>query len=269
MDALQRNDPLVSCLCVTERRVKFLKRAIRCFQAQTYPNKELVVVYKDNDPDTHAYLGELHGDGLRPVRVENGPGLTLGDLRNKAVEHSRGDYFCNWDDDDWYHADRLRVQVACLRDNYQDAALLSNLLMYDEGSGQAYFSDFDFWANSILCRKAVFTEAVRYPARERSEDEVFVQRLVRHCKVYPVISSNLYVYVFHGRNTWDETHFRNMFSESQPLSAALSGLVKDIVGNRLPVAEASQRLNEPWVRQELNYLYCYKLRWANLPEPVE
>lgn len=269
MTVMESNYPLVSCLCVTERRAEFLKRAVQCYQAQTYVNKELIVVYKDNDWETRAYLEELQVEGLHIIPVDNTLGMTLGDLRNKSVEHSHGSYFCNWDDDDWYHADRLRVQMACLQANYQDASLLSNVLMYDGVNERAYFSDFNFWAGSILCRKAIFTEAVRYPSRKKSEDEVFIHRLIRHCKVYPVISSNLYLYIYHGQNTWEETHFQNMFSESQRLSEPVSRLVKGIVENQLSVTEASERLNEPWVLEELNYLYCYKLRWANVSEPEE
>jgi len=38
-------------------------------------------------------------------------GLSLGKLRNLAVEECRGDYVCQWYNVDWYHRKRLEEQM--------------------------------------------------------------------------------------------------------------------------------------------------------------
>ena len=49
--------PLISCICVTREKPSLLKRAIDCFLAQTYPNKELVILYEDDDYATEELVG--------------------------------------------------------------------------------------------------------------------------------------------------------------------------------------------------------------------
>jgi glycosyltransferase involved in cell wall biosynthesis len=39
--------------------------------------------------------------------VKREPGRTLGSLRNLDIEMAQGEYVCQWDDDDWYHAGRI------------------------------------------------------------------------------------------------------------------------------------------------------------------
>src|SRR5688572_18686998 len=95
--------PLISCLCITERRVHFLKGAVSCFLSQTYPNKELVVVHKEDDHDTLDYITSLNNQTIRSVAIPPGQHKTLGERRNFSIMAAEGEYFCQWDDDDWYH----------------------------------------------------------------------------------------------------------------------------------------------------------------------
>ena len=56
---MENNDtPLVSCLCVTKGRIHMLKRAIACFESQTYANCELIVLVEIDDDDTVAYMSK-------------------------------------------------------------------------------------------------------------------------------------------------------------------------------------------------------------------
>lgn len=63
--------PLVSCLCVTRHKPQKLRRAVACFIAQSYPNKELVIVYETDDRATMTLLEEYAGrDGIRCLAVD-------------------------------------------------------------------------------------------------------------------------------------------------------------------------------------------------------
>src|SRR5688572_1956099 len=95
------NLPVISCLCVTENRTGFLKKTISCFKAQTYPSKELLIVYTGNEN-----LGHLLSEtdtSVRIIRLPYPSSLSLGERRNISIENCRGEYFCQWDDDDWHH----------------------------------------------------------------------------------------------------------------------------------------------------------------------
>src|SRR5262245_57789486 len=97
---------LVSCLMVTRNRAKLARRAIACFQAQTWANKELVIV-DDGDEDYAPVLAPYRRD-LHIVyhRLPPDPARTLGAARNISLELASGDYCAQWDDDEWYHPER-------------------------------------------------------------------------------------------------------------------------------------------------------------------
>ena len=102
---------LVSCLCLTRHRVRLLARAVACFLHQSYPARELVIVYESDDVDTREYVGSLNDPRIRPVEVAKSEGLFLGGLRNRSIDASRGHYVAQWDDDDWHAPGRLEAQI--------------------------------------------------------------------------------------------------------------------------------------------------------------
>src|SRR5258705_7030930 len=95
--------PLVSCLCITKNDLGQLRRSVRCFSAQSYANKELVIVHEGLRPEVTDWLGRLKNANFRIVPVSTRPKKSLGELRNISIAHATGEYFCQWDDDDWYH----------------------------------------------------------------------------------------------------------------------------------------------------------------------
>ncbi len=112
---MESDQPLVSCLCVTQNRVPLLRRAVACFLGQTYQPRELVMLYQSDDQTTRHYLEGLNEPSIRSVEVPSTPPLRLGVLRNLSLQASRGYYVAQWDDDDWHDPTRLAVQVAALK----------------------------------------------------------------------------------------------------------------------------------------------------------
>jgi glycosyltransferase involved in cell wall biosynthesis len=90
----------------TYNRRRYIPAAIRCFQAQTYPNKELAVL--DNGTDIIADLVPCDGR-IRYYRID-GPRYTTGAMRNACAERAQGTILAHWDDDDWSHPMRLMEQ---------------------------------------------------------------------------------------------------------------------------------------------------------------
>ena len=92
---MNNNEPLISCLCITRNKPHMLSRAMRCFFAQSYSNKELVIVYESDDPLTIALLKDpainCHPHILL-LEVNASPKVSLGNLRNLGIEASNGDF---------------------------------------------------------------------------------------------------------------------------------------------------------------------------------
>src|SRR5690606_9633386 len=104
--------PLVSCLMVTRDRPRLARRAVGCFLAQTYPNAELVIV-DDGGVDYGPMLSSLGGRApIRYHRLRPEPERRLGALRNESLDRAAGEYVVQWDDDEWYHPERVARQMA-------------------------------------------------------------------------------------------------------------------------------------------------------------
>src|SRR5262249_28960974 len=101
--------PRISCIMPTRDRRSFVPLALRCFAAQDYPDRELILV--DDGADPVADLAE-GVPGVRYVRVRGT--RSIGAKRNLGFGAATGEIVAHWDDDDWYGPDRLTAQMAPL-----------------------------------------------------------------------------------------------------------------------------------------------------------
>lgn len=209
--------PLVSCLCVTRNRPRLLDRAVKCFLAQSWGPRELLVVYKSDDAVTRDYLAGVTDSRVRAIEVPIEPNLSLGALRNLSVRLSKGDYVCVWDDDDWYRRDRLEVQMHSIRGGDFPACVLSRLICLDVSRRRGFIGRHRTWENSILCRKDAM---LPYPDLARAEDTPMVEALHDQGKLLLLDRPDLYVYHFHGSNTWDRAHWAKVIHGARPLKSS-------------------------------------------------
>lgn len=216
---MQSSQPLVSCLCLTEGRVHYLDRSIKCFQRQLYPNKEMVIVYNSNDQLTVNYLASQINPNIKSFPLPYNSEFSLGEKRNFSIEKSTGSLLCQWDDDDWYHPERLSKQVEAILQSGKEACALTNIVFCDHINENSYFSYYRYWENSIMFKTQIFLDTeIKYPSINREEDTYFVQELLLNNLIFPLTYPPLYLYNIHGNNTWKQDHFENLFNKSQLLS---------------------------------------------------
>ena len=212
----RKNLPKVSCLMVTADRPDLCRRAIRCYNRQTYTNKELVVV-DDGNTDLTPVLSSVPDDELTYLRLTGGSNFVLGKLRNIALDTASGDIFTQWDDDEWYHPERIEKQVEILLEGY-DACCLEATLMH--------ISDEEFFNHPYIghLRKGVpgsimhyASEDIRYPELKRAEDSIYLEKWLK--KEYTMLSREkayLFIRCFHGENTWGKKHFLTRMRNNIP-----------------------------------------------------
>lgn len=201
--AAQRSPPLISALMVTRDRPGLAALAIACFRAQRYPAKELVVLDHAGDHALADLIESLDDPAIRYF-PEALPELSIGELRNRTVALARGDYICQWDDDDLSHPDRLATQMALLQDYEVDACLLWREWVWWPRQRRLAVSVRRFWEHSILCRRA---RLPTYPAVRCNEDTPVIERLIAEGRVALLDAPHLYTYVHHGINLCDANHF--------------------------------------------------------------
>lgn len=224
--------PIISCICITRERPYLLNRAIRCFREQTYPTKELIILYEDDDHDTNYFLEAQSAEvlqNIQVIKIPKSPDQYLGQLRNIAIQRASGTYICQWDDDDWYHPERLQYQYKLLVEHNAEACVLSREIIFDVHTGDAYLSCRRNWEGSLLCNKE---KALAHPYTnlDKGEDTPVIEALSlsRHLytdtRIIPY-----YVYVYHGTNTWDYIHFQSFFAFSKIFPEALSALISTVI----------------------------------------
>ena len=115
--------PKISCLMVTRGRGRTAKRAFHCFQMQTYPNKELVIV---DDEGTNEFSEWVRKQGALDVVYVRSPrkNSSLGELRRSAEENATGEFVARWDDDVISSPYRLKIQIQLIQETGAAACML-------------------------------------------------------------------------------------------------------------------------------------------------
>lgn len=196
---------------VTRKRVDFVRRAVLCFQNQSYPNRELIVVHDDYD-GTREYLDTLGDDRIRYLHTGQAD-LTLGELRNFGIAEARGEYIAQWDDDDWHHPDRLLVQCQALEQAEADLCLLERWILAWPERRQFMWSKRRPWEGTLLARRVSLPA---YLPLGRGEDSALLDECRdRQLKICLLDRPDLYIYTVHGGNTYPVEHFQcHIFNDS-------------------------------------------------------
>lgn len=239
---MNENFPLISCLCVTRGKPKLLERTISCFMSQIYPQKELIIVYEDDDNDTINFINFsklFERNDVKLVLVKALPKTSLGELRNLGIRASSGMYVCQWDDDDWYHSCRLMYEYNALEENGKAGSAMTQWLVFNTIENKAYISNTRVWEGSILCRKDIL-QLKPYDDKSMGEDTPTIDYLVTTNKLHLIKDIPiLYIYIYHGSNTWNYEHWSYIFECSTELSKDDSLAIKDILANKYTVQDGS------------------------------
>ncbi len=256
-DQIGRN-PLVSCLCVTRGRVGLLRQSVACFLSQSYNPRELVIVYDGEDVATRDFIGTLDSPSIRGVEAP--PRLVLGASRNLALASSRGFYIAQWDDDDWHAPSRLTEQVAALQRGDKSGCVLERLTIFDMASEKAHLSHRRSWEGSLVARR---DSVPPFPELTRAEDTPVIEQMCEQGKLVLLDCPELYVYVYHGSNTWDRKHWDGFLLRwSQPLPEEISRQVMAHLGSddsaewarRRIAASAAARSERTWIDKARNFI---------------
>lgn len=203
-----------------------------CFRSQDYPNKELLISFPRKDKLTpHVIDRIIASNDIGVIKVQRDDEISLGDARNQAIAMSNGEYFCTWDDDDWYHNNRLSYQIHYLLDPVAKfkASILNQLILFDSITRRAYLSFLYPWENTLLCRKDIFNN-YGYSNKDRGEDSTIIDLLdgsqqLLHLGGAPF----LYIYIYHDQNTWGYSHFKTFMNRSELLDMALSKTIAQLI----------------------------------------
>lgn len=101
---------LVSVVIATYNRARLLPRAIESALAQTFSEREVIVVDHASSDETPKVIGSF-GDAVRGVRIGSLGRGGAGAPRNAGIEAGAGEYVAFLDDDDEWEKVKLERQV--------------------------------------------------------------------------------------------------------------------------------------------------------------
>jgi len=193
--------PRVSCLMPTADRRVFVPQAIKYFQRQDYPNRELLIL--DDGSDSVADLVPPD-PRIRYVRLAER--RTIGAKHNVACEMAQGEIMVHWDDDDWMADRRLSHQVReLLQQPPMTLCGLAQLFFYEPRTDRSweyvYAAAGRAWVSgATFCYRRQFWQRHPFPSINEGGDTAFVYGL-RDAKVYAHADHNFYVAMVHSKNT--------------------------------------------------------------------
>jgi len=189
----------ISVICPTRNRHHLLPQLVRIFQAQTWPDKELLIL--DDSPAP----SPLSAPGVR--YFHSTAELSIGAKRNRLIEQASGDVIAHFDDDDYYAPHYLEFMAGQLAEfdfvkldgwyvlgtqsdffGYWDTRTITDVhypiapwkVAWDEAKRASLEagSEGDRWGYgfSYVYRREIGA-AVGFPDRNFGEDYAFVQRL--------------------------------------------------------------------------------------------
>ncbi len=184
---------LVSAIMPTRGRPAFAAAALECFQAQTWPERELVIVDDDDAPS----FG-VPPAGVQYHRVTRK--MTIGAKRNLACSRAAGALLIHWDDDDWSAPGRMEDQVRRIISGGAYITGYHSMLFEDEAGGRWKYRGFAGYAlGTSLCYTREFWRAHPFPDRNIGEDNDFV--MASRGQIISVDAGELMLARIHAGNT--------------------------------------------------------------------
>lgn len=201
-------ESLVTAVMVTGKdpgRLPLAIRAGRCCLQQSHRHLELLIV-----TDGFSLVDQLPADSrVREIRVL--PGLSLGELRNRALDAARGDFIVQFDDDDWSLESRIAAQLQASQATGLPVTLRRQVRYSFETDNAFVAERFLDQGKTVGIVGTILhpRTALRYPALGKHEDSHFA-------KGFPAVHvldnpPQMYLRFQHGRNTWNRKHIMGKF----------------------------------------------------------
>lgn len=106
--------PVISIIIPAYQAGRYIGQAIESVQNQTCTQPWELLIIDDNSRDNTAEVVKKYASDsrIRCVRQKSNRGVAA--ARNLGIRLARGDYVAFLDADDWWDADKLKLQMACI-----------------------------------------------------------------------------------------------------------------------------------------------------------
>lgn len=212
---------MISCVMPTLGRRSWVMKAVENWRQQTWflYDRELVIV-EDVEPSLLRDLMPILSDRIR-YHFLGHERFAFGLKRNISNSLCSGEIIAHWDDDDWYHPERLADQMAALSPaiqvvGYRSAqfhdVLAGEVREFHGNAGEAMDA-------SLLYRRSYWS-ANRFPAAQHGADLHFISQARSHMITLPGLGKM--VARNHGKNTDARLGWKSWPVSTSPLPEGYS-----------------------------------------------
>jgi glycosyltransferase involved in cell wall biosynthesis len=132
--------------------------------------------------------------------------LSLGELRNLALSIAEGEYFVQWDDDDYSSPNRIQVQYEHTRN--KPASVLRRVILLWPARRYSAISNPRFWEATLMARRDL---NLSFPPLDSAEDTPVIESMIRNRVPFGIVDQpDLYYYIVHGNNTSSPQHLAKL-----------------------------------------------------------
>ncbi len=196
----------------TRGRPELAAKAVEYFWAQTWPNKELLIMDDGRErsftmrPDCDVYL------------CMNGP-MTIGTKRNALCVLAKGEIIVHWDSDDYSSPERLQSQYEILTASVKAVTGFYTLLFVNEESKEAarYIGDPSDTVGTSLMYMKDWWEKHPFEDVMIQEDIGFARVAYQHDQLHAVPSDDSIIARVHQGNTSPDSSIDRLLQKAKSI----------------------------------------------------
>ena len=196
-----KKKPKISVIIPYYKKRNYIKKTLKSVLNQSFKNFEILLIYDDQDLSDLYFIKE-NFKSIKLRIIINKSNMGVGHSRNVAIKHSLGKYIAFLDADDYWHKDKLSLQLNFMEKNFfeishTDYTIIGNTKKQKRIAKKLSFNEIkkscDIGLSTVMLRKNILKKKL-FPNLRTKEDYVLWLKILKSgIKIYP-INKNLTIW---------------------------------------------------------------------------
>lgn len=220
------NFPMVTCICPTYNRRRFLPYLLHIFDYQTWPKDRRELIILDDSPESNQDIIDKYKKDNKINYIHSKERINLGKKRNMLNKMAKGEYIVCFDDDDYYPPDRIKNAINKMRGTKNTLSGSTILYVYYTSINKiCMFGPYGplHCTNGTMAYHRSFTKDHFYEDHAtKAEEKFFLKNYTSPLIQLDPLS--VMVCISHDTNTFDKRRIMNSAKETE---MKLKNIVRD------------------------------------------
>ena len=182
----------VSVIVPFYKKKKYFKKTLLSIINQTYKKLEIIIIYDDTNLEDLEFLKKISKIDNRIRLIINKKNLGAGISRNRGIKISKGKFLAFIDSDDIWMKDKISLQLKFMSKNNLNASHTDYKIQNSKNKFLGYrkarninnindiIKSCDIGLSSVMIRKSLIKNSIKFPNLKTKEDFVFWTRLLKN-----------------------------------------------------------------------------------------